>query len=61
MSYTFVTANGDILQTSIVKDAYPDAQGRYLCRLTVTGCGDTVGVYCNIDGNTYKLFTVDCQ
>ena len=34
-------------------------QGRYLCRLTVTGRGDTVGVYCNIDGNTYKLFTVD--
>ena len=60
-SYTFNTANGDMLQTSIVKDAYPDAQGRYLCRLTVTGRGDTVGVYCQIDGNTYKLFTVNCQ
>ena len=60
-SYTFNTANGDMLQTSIVKDAYPDEQGRYLCRLTVTGRGDTVGVYCNIDGNTYKLFTVDCR
>ena len=60
-SYTFNTANGDMLQTSIVKGAYPDAQGRYLCRLTVTGRGDTVGVYCNIDGNTYKLFTVNCQ
>ena len=60
-SYTFNTANGDMLQTAIVKDAYPDAQGRYLCRLTVTGRGDTVGVYCQIDGNTYKLFTVDCR
>ena len=60
-SYTFNTANGDMLKTSIVKDAYPDAQGRYLCRLTVTGRGDTVGVYCQIDGNTYKLFTVDCR
>ena len=60
-SYTFNTANGDMLQTAIVKDAYPDAEGRYLCRLTVTGRGDTVGVYCNIDGNTYKLFTVNCQ
>ncbi len=60
-NYTFNTANGDMLQTSIVKGAYPDAQGRYLCRLTVTGRGDTVGVYCNIDGNTYKLFTVNCQ
>ena len=60
-AFTFNTANGDMLQTSIVKDAYPDAQGRYLCRLTVTGRGDTVGVYCNIDGNTYKLFTVNCQ
>ena len=60
-SYTFNTANGEMLKTSIVKDAYPDAQGRYLCRLTVTGRGDTVGVYCNIDGNTYKLFTVDCR
>ena len=60
-SYTFNTANGDMLQTAIVKDAYPDEQGRYLCRLTVTGRGDTVGVYCSIDGNTYKLFTVNCQ
>ncbi len=60
-SYTFNTANGNMLQTSIVKDAYPDEEGRYLCRLTVTGRGDTVGVYCNIDGNTYKLFTVDCR
>ena len=60
-NYTFNTANGDMLQTSIVKDAYPDEQGRYLCRLTVTGRGDTVGVYCQIDGNTYKLFTVNCQ
>ena len=60
-NYTFNTANGDMLKTSIVKGAYPDAQGRYLCRLTVTGRGDTVGVYCNIDGNTYKLFTVDCR
>ena len=60
-SYTFNTANGNMLQTSIVKGAYPDSQGRYLCRLTVTGRGDTVGVYCNIDGNTYKLFTVNCQ
>ena len=60
-NYTFNTANGDMLQTAIVKDAYPDEQGRYLCRLTVTGRGDTVGVYCSIDGNTYKLFTVDCR
>ena len=60
-NYTFNTANGDMLQTAIVKDAYPDEQGRYLCRLTVTGRGDTVGVYCQIDGNTYKLFTVNCQ
>ena len=60
-NYTFNTANGDMLQTAIVKGAYPDEEGRYLCRLTVTGRGDTVGVYCNIDGNTYKLFTVNCQ
>ena len=60
-NYTFNTANGEMLQTAIVKDAYPDEQGRYLCRLTVTGRGDTVGVYCSIDGNTYKLFTVDCR
>ena len=60
-SYTFNTANGDMLQTAIVKGAYPDEEGRYLCRLTVTGRGDTVGVYCQIDGNTYKLFTVNCQ
>ncbi len=60
-NYTFNTANGEMLQTAIVKDAYPDEQGRYLCRLTVTGRGDTVGVYCQIDGNTYKLFTVDCR
>ena len=51
-TFTFNTADGEMLQTSIVKDAYPDTQGLYDCRLTVTGSGGTIGVYRKINGNT---------
>ncbi len=60
-SFTFNTANGSMLQTSIVKGAYPDKEGRYYCRIKVTKAGGDVGVYCRLNNNTYKLFSVKCE
>ena len=61
-NYTFTTANGNVLQTSIVKGLYPDKNGRYFCRVKVTKkYSGMVGVYCQIDNMNYKLFAVGCK
>lgn len=58
-SFTFNTANGDALQTSIVKGAYPDANGIYYCKVKATQAAGKIGVYCTLDGVLYKVFTVN--
>lgn len=61
-NFTFSTANGAALQTSAVKGCYPDHSGRYYCRVTVKDARKGyIGVYCIIDGATYKLFAVCCK
>jgi len=57
--FTFNTANGDALQTSIVKGAYPDANGVYYCKVKATQAAGKIGVYCTLDGVLYKVFTVN--
>ena len=58
-SFTFNTANGDALQTSIVRGAYPDANGIYYCKVKATQAAGKIGVYCTLDGVLYKVFTVN--
>ena len=56
-SFTFLTANGEALSTSYNKAVYPDATGTYYCKVTANAVNQDVGVYCVIDGKTYKVFT----
>ena len=56
-SFTFLTANGEALSTSYNKAVYPDATGTYYCKVTANAVNQDVGVYCVIDGKTYKIFT----
>ena len=59
--FTFLTANGDALQTSVVKGMYPTSDNRYYCQVKVAKAAGPVGVYCKIGDSTYKLFVVDCR
>ena len=56
-SFTFLTANGEALSTSYNAAVYPDATGTYYCKVTANAVNQDVGVYCVIDGKTYKVFT----
>lgn len=61
-NYTFLTANGTVLKTAAVKGRYPDKDGQYYCRITaVKPFSENVGVYCSIDGTSYKLFSIHCK
>ena len=58
-SYTFNTANGGLLQTAVVAGLYPDGYGNYYGRVRAAKAyGGRVGVYCSINGASYKLFSV---
>ena len=56
-SFTFLTANGEALSTSYNAAYYPDGNGTYYCKVTANAVNQDVGVYCVIDGKTYKVFT----
>ncbi len=56
-SFTFLTANGEALSTSYNAAYYPDGNGTYYCKVTANAVNQDVGVYCVIDGKTYKIFT----
>ncbi len=60
-TYTFSTANGSAIDTSVVQGAYPDADGTYYGKLTIKKAVGEVGVYCQINGVTYKVFTINTQ
>ena len=55
--FTFLTADGAALSTSYNPDTYPAANGKYYCSVTAQQAGRDIGVYCVIDGKTYKIFT----
>ncbi len=55
--YTFLTGDGQSLQTSQVPGSYPAQNGSYLCKVTARKKG-SYGVYAKINGATHKLFTV---
>ena len=57
-TFTFMTANGSKLSTSYKKAYYPTANGDYICSISAKGAG-SVGVYCQINGVTYKVFTAN--
>ena len=56
-SFTFQTADGAALSTSYNPDTYPAENGKYYCSVTAQQAGRDIGVYCEIDGKTYKIFT----
>ncbi len=56
-SFTFQTADGAALSTSYNPDTYPAENGKYYCSVTAQQAGRDIGVYCVIDGKTYKIFT----
>lgn len=61
-NYTFITANGKALQTSIVKGSYPDKDGKYYGQLKITKkFNGRIGVYCRVNGASYKIFSVVCK
>lgn len=55
--FTFKTADGAALSTSYNPDTYPAENGKYYCSVTAQQAGRDIGVYCEIDGKTYKIFT----
>lgn len=55
--FTFLTADGAALSTSYNPDTYPAENGKYYCSVTAQQAGRDIGVYCVIDGKTYKIFT----
>ena len=55
--FTFLTADGAALSTSYNPDTYPAENGKYYCSVTAQQAGRDIGVYCEIDGKTYKIFT----
>ena len=59
--FTFTTANGTALSTSYNKAYYPDANGDYLCTIKAEKAVGGVGVYVNIAGVNYKVFTAVTQ
>lgn len=61
-SFSFVSANGKAIETSIVAARYPDASGRYDCQITVKSpFKGKVGIYCSLNGSTYKVFAVSSK
>lgn len=59
--FTFTTANGTALSTSYNKAYYPDANGDYICTIKAEKAVGGVGVYVNIAGVNYKVFTAVTQ
>lgn len=59
--FTFSTANGTALSTSYNKAYYPDANGDYICTIKAEKAVGGVGVYVNIAGVNYKVFTAVTQ
>ena len=55
--FTFLTADGQAVSTSYNPDTYPAENGKYYCSVTAQQAGRDIGVYCEIDGKTYKIFT----
>ena len=55
--FTFLTADGAAVSTSYNPDTYPAENGSYYCSVTAQQAGRDIGVYCEIDGKTYKIFT----
>lgn len=55
--FTFLTADGQAVSTSYNPDTYPAENGKYYCSVTAQQAGRDIGVYCEINGKTYKIFT----